>query len=274
MPAAGTTESPSASIRKMMSNMRRLSVQLGIELDATDERPEEAVDHRRREAVGVECGGRGDVVAGEETGGVHATQPRSQQRDARLVEEVADRGGRGGDEAGRPAERVGHDRTLAVPPHERARFERLEVERVHVELAVHLGVGGEGDLEATVEGEAVDDVAADAAADAVGCFVHLDPMSGVVEVDGARQPGEACSDDDDGCVLVRRLAHFFSRSRQRAVERRVGEREAVGSRTAGHHLLPAEQQVVGEFATEHQLRAELRNREERGAARGRRRASW
>ncbi len=48
MPAAGTTESPSASIRKITSNMRR-TWRGRIELDAAEQRSEEALDDRRSE---------------------------------------------------------------------------------------------------------------------------------------------------------------------------------------------------------------------------------
>jgi hypothetical protein len=142
---------------------------------------------------------------------MHAAQAMAQPGDPRLVEQRSDRGGHGRQCRGRAAEGVADDGTLAVAPDECTGVERLQVERCHVELAVHLGVGGERHLEAAVEGEAVDVIGAHTTADAVARLVHLDRDPRLVQRHGARQ---ACQPGaDDGHRLVGsgdRPGHFPS----------------------------------------------------------------
>ena len=191
--------------------------QFRVELDAADEWSEEPIDHLRRETIGVERFGRRDVVARKEPRRVHPTQTSPEQRNAGLVEQVADGGCRRRIESGRSPQWVRHHRPFAVPPDERTRLECLEVERVYVELAVHLGVGRECNLEAAVECESVDDIAAYSTTDAVGCLVDLDTVAGFVQANGTRQSGQAGADDDDGIVhwggAAHLFVHFLSKSR-------------------------------------------------------------
>ena len=72
--------------------------------------------------------------------------------------------------ATRPGRRYGSDHAVevAMASHHRTGVERPELEHVEVEELLHLGVGGQQHLEATVEGEPVDSIAADPAADSVG----------------------------------------------------------------------------------------------------------
>ena len=83
--------------------------------------------------------------------------------------------------------------------HDRARCERLQVERVTVELRLHLRVRGEQDLEAAVEAEAVDDVGAHAATRTVGRVDQGDVAAGVAQ---RTRTGESCQAgaDDHGVV--------------------------------------------------------------------------
>ena len=165
--------------------------EFGVELDAADEGSEEALDDRVGESgVGQRSARRG-VVALEEPDRVNAAQAMAQPGNAGLVEQRTDRSGHGRQRGRGSAERVADDGALPVAPDERARIERSEVERCHVELAVHLGICGERDLETAVEREAVDVVGADSAADAVARLVHLHGDPGVVERDGARQARRA-----------------------------------------------------------------------------------
>ncbi len=242
--------------------------QFGIELDAADERSEEPVDDRRRETVGVERRGGGDVVACEQTGRVHAPQTRPGA--ARCAPcRTGCRSGRSPWRARLVGRRNGSDTTDPLPLRHTSApgLERLEVECVHVELAVHLGVGGERDLEPAVEGEPVDDVAADAAADAVAmprrsatrwpascrCTAHDSPARPAPTMTTGASPF--------GVSLT-----CSSRSRSAPSRSGWANSKPSASSTVGTHLLAAEQQVVGEFAAEHQLGAELRDREERRSA--------
>lgn len=59
---------------------------------------------------------------------------------------------------------------LATVEDSSAGVEFLEVQGFVVEKLLGFWVGGDEDLEAAVEEEAVDNVGADAAADSVGCF--------------------------------------------------------------------------------------------------------
>ena len=83
-----------------------------------------------------------------------------------------------------------------------AGIEQGELEGVDVQATLHLGVGRQQDLEATVQLEAVDHVGAHAAPDAVGRLQHaaLDPRGG--QVLGARQSGQTGADDHDVDMLA------------------------------------------------------------------------
>jgi hypothetical protein len=65
---------------------------------------------------------------------------------------------------------------------------------------MHLRVGGERDLEAAVEREAVDVIGAHTATDAVARLVHLHRDSRLVQRDGAREARQAGADDRDRLV--------------------------------------------------------------------------
>ena len=85
----------------------------------------------------------------------------------------------------------------ARAPDERAGEERLQVEGRVVQDPAGLRVGGEKDLEAAVEAEAVHEVRADAPADAVRGLEDAHPRSRLVEAEGAGEAGEARAHDHD-----------------------------------------------------------------------------
>lgn len=68
-----------------------------------------------------------------------------------------------------------------------------------IEEFLGFGIGGDKDLEAAVEEEAVDNVGADAAADGVGGIEEEEGDVVGVEVGGGGETGEAGTDDDDSC---------------------------------------------------------------------------
>ena len=74
----------------------------------------------------------------------------------------------------------------------------MQVEGVHVELSLHLGVGGQGDLESAVEREAVNDVGPHTSTDAITGLINVDLDAGFVECCGACQASKAGADDRDG----------------------------------------------------------------------------
>jgi hypothetical protein len=84
----------------------------------------------------------------------------------------------------------------ACPPDERAGEEGPQVERRVVEDAAGLGVGGEEDLEAAVQAEAVHHVRADAAPDPDRGLEDTHRRPRLVEAQGAGEAGEARADHD------------------------------------------------------------------------------
>ena len=95
------------------------------------------------------------------------------------------------------AEWIAEQCELLADSNECAGIERAEVERVDVELTVEFGVSPQQDLETAIEGEAVDDVAADPPANAVGRFEHDHRAPRFVQDPGGGKAGETGTDDDD-----------------------------------------------------------------------------
>ena len=60
----------------------------------------------------------------------------------------------------------------AVEPYHRAGVEGLESERVEIELAAHLGVGGEQDLETAIDEKSIDFIGSHAATYTIGRFEY------------------------------------------------------------------------------------------------------
>jgi hypothetical protein len=83
-----------------------------------------------------------------------------------------------------------------VDAHHRTRLEGPQVQRGEVQLVSSLGVGGQQDLEAAVESEAVDHVGAHPPADAVTGLEHRHVDASPVQRDGAREAGQAGADHD------------------------------------------------------------------------------
>lgn len=95
------------------------------------------------------------------------------------------------------AQRVGDGVELAVEVDEGAGVEFLEAERFVVEEGLSFRVGGDEDLEPAIEEEAVDEVGADTATNAVGGFKEEEWDVFGAEVGGGGQACQASSDDDD-----------------------------------------------------------------------------
>ena len=171
IPAAGTAESPSASIRKMTSNIRRLSPSSGSSwMPPTSGRKKRSMIVSENPAPTEH--GRADVVpCSSRTGCMRRSRCRS--RAIRALSNSEPIGAVTVPRRRRSPKRVGDHGAPPVAPHERTGVEGPQIERRHVELAVHLGVGGERDLEAAVEGVAVDVVGAHAPSDAVARLVDL-----------------------------------------------------------------------------------------------------
>ena len=166
-------------------------------MDATDERAIEAFDDAVAEPVVVQRVERRGVGLPEQIGRTRPGEPHALTQDAELVAQRADRGDDGLGCGGGPAERVADQMGGGAVPDDGARFESAEVECVDVELPIEFGVRGEEHLEPAVEAIAVDDVGANASADAVGCLEHDDVVSDALEGGGGGQSGEAGTDDHD-----------------------------------------------------------------------------
>ena len=79
---------------------------------------------------------------------------------------------------------------------EGAGSEMFEGEGVVIEHAVGFGIGGEQDLEAAIETEALNEVSAHAAAGGVGGLEQLHAHASGGEIAGASEACETSSDDD------------------------------------------------------------------------------
>ena len=83
----------------------------------------------------------------------------------------------------------------------RARREAAQPERVVVEDAQALGVGGQQNLEPAVETESVDEVGAHPAADPVGSLENQGLAARLAQVPGTGEARDACPDDHDLCAV-------------------------------------------------------------------------
>ena len=212
MPGAGTAASPSANMRNTNRNIR---------LDVTRSRSrkmppkngrKKSVDHRVGEPAApaeeverqplrpaelvLDLAGASPSRSAARCGACRASVPIGAAKTAQAGERVA--------------ARVGQAVEPAAEADQGAAVERLQVERAVVEDALGLGVGGEQDLKAAVEAEAVDGVGADAAADAVGRFDDAERDADLAQPQGAAQPGQPRSDDQHvrcGHVTSHKNAH-------------------------------------------------------------------
>ena len=162
--------------------------------------------------------------------------------------------------------RVGHVVEVAAEAHDRSRLERLQVERVEVELTPSLGVGGEQHLEATVELKPFDRVGAHAPADPVRRLEHhhLVPALGEHAVRTPGRPGRRrrwrrrpsrarpCARSPCQSRVLSMLSSAPSRQGWANTKPDVFE-------PVGEHPLAEEQQIVGELAPDEQRGAELRH---------------
>ncbi len=90
----------------------------------------------------------------------------------------------------RSTERVADQICCGAVPHQRARLEPLQVEGLHVELRMHLRIGGEEYLKPPVEAEAVDHIGSNTPADAVRRLDNHDIVASGMEHTGRRQASE------------------------------------------------------------------------------------
>lgn len=95
------------------------------------------------------------------------------------------------------AERVRDGVKLAIVENSSPGVELLEIQGLIIEELLGFGIGGDEDLEAAVQEEAVDNVGADAASDGVGSFEEEEGDVVGVEVGGGGKTGEASADDND-----------------------------------------------------------------------------
>jgi len=95
------------------------------------------------------------------------------------------------------AERVGDGVKLAIVENSSSGVELLEIQGLVIEELLGFWVGGDEDLEAAVQQEAVDNVGADSASDRVGSFEEEERDVVGVEVGGGGKAGEACADDNN-----------------------------------------------------------------------------
>jgi len=86
---------------------------------------------------------------------------------------------------------------LAIVENSSSRVELLEIQGLIIEELLGFGIGGDEDLEAAVQEEAVDNVGADAASDGVRSFEKEEGDVVGVEVGGGGKAGEASADDND-----------------------------------------------------------------------------
>jgi hypothetical protein len=113
-----------------------------IELDATNEGPEEAVDHGLAEAIVLQGFQRRQVLLTQERRGRGASKPDPLPQQSNLVGDRTNRCEAGLQEGARSPRRVAHKVHLRAVPHQRPRLEAPQVERVHIKLLPQFGVGG------------------------------------------------------------------------------------------------------------------------------------
>lgn len=87
-----------------------------------------------------------------------------------------------------------------------APHESVQIKGLVVQDAGCFGVGGVVELEAPIEGESVDVIAADPTTDRVLRFDDPDIRAVDRELAGGRETGEARSDDDDVVLVGHRFA--------------------------------------------------------------------
>ena len=186
--------------RERLVDQQAREPELAVEEDPGEERPQEALAQRGRQAEVAQA-----LVAGrlrsrrrkpvararapaQQRGHVAGTpQPRAQRREqARgLAARVGDR-----DDVARADVDVG------------AGLEPPQVERGEIELCLRLRVGLEQHREAAIEAVAVDDVGAEPATDAILGLEHDRRAPGGREQRGAGETREPGADDDVGKVIV------------------------------------------------------------------------
>lgn len=127
--------------------------------------------------------------------------------DSQFVGKRASGAEEGWEEEGGLAERVGDGFELFAGPEVGAWLEAAQLEGGVVESALAFGIGGEQDLEAVVEEEALVRVGAEASAEAVRAFEEEEAFAGGLEGDGGVESGEAAADDEGVVFSFRGLGH-------------------------------------------------------------------
>ncbi len=148
------------------------------------------------------------------------------------------------------AERVGDDVILRLGAHERAGGEVPHRQLHEIDVAAHLGIGGEQNLETAVETKTIDDVGAHATTNAVACLEKRDTTASALQVAGARETRKTSTYDDDvvGLARVLRCGHLLAEKvAQCRFERGVREHVTIGEQSFGHHALAGEQQGIGKL---------------------------
>lgn len=117
--------------------------------------------------------------------------------DAELIRDAADGGEHAGERGERRAEGIGDGLEAVVEEDFCAGAKGAELECVVIEYALGFGIGGEEDLEAAIESEAVDYVGADASAGGVGGFENAERDAALLEAEGAAEAGDSGSDNSN-----------------------------------------------------------------------------
>ena len=86
--------------------------------------------------------------------------------------------------------------TRAVP-NQRSGRECLEVQRAQIEKSRRLGIRGKKDLEPAIDGESIDRITGNAAANAVRRFENFHAHAAHHQRSCGAEAGDSCANDDD-----------------------------------------------------------------------------
>src|SRR6516165_5038027 len=165
--------------------------ELAVQKDPAEKRPEEAVNEFVGKARQFESIADAGFRAAEDLGDGRAAKARAETQHPQVVPKRTEaRAERSAPSAG-TTPRIGKLVEPPGKPGKSAGREFPEVQRRIVERALRFRVGGEQDLKAAVEQEALLFVGAHAAADSVRGFHDLEGDSGVGETSAARESGQS-----------------------------------------------------------------------------------
>jgi hypothetical protein len=170
-------------------------LQIRLEKDATQKRPEESLDDRRRKSGILQCLKRRGLGFVEPILQRTLQHPGAQSCHARLIPKRTDGREQRAESLKGPTPRVGQAVEGEALAHQRSGLESPQVQSLVIQQPFRFRVGGQKHLKAAIQLESVDAIRADPAANAVRSLEDQEAKPRLLDASSAAEPGKTSTNN-------------------------------------------------------------------------------